>query len=113
MPSGSRGASRTVRREVGAHDELTRGEHARGTAAQGRIRRRRVDGGVDVDGDFTNVVSRECFAGGDAGRHRVDAGSSPEESTKDTEGDHRRDDEDHADYESTVHLSGGARRNRR
>ena len=59
-----------------------------------------------MDGDFTNIVGRERFAGGDTGRHRVDAGSSPEESAKDTEGDYRRDDEDHADHESTVHLSG-------
>ena len=98
--------------QVGSHDELPGDKWSGDGCPQWCLRSRNIDGGFHGENDFTDVICRDGLPWCDAGRHRVDAGSSPKEPAQDTEGEHGRDDQDDADDESTVHLAGDARRDR-
>lgn len=93
-------------RNIGAHEYLPGRELTRRDRPHGSLGCWGVDRGVHAKDDFTHIVGGDGIAGCDRGRHCVDAGSSPEEPTEDTESDHGRDNEDHSDNESAVHLAG-------
>ena len=99
-------------RQIRAHDDLAGGNLPSRDGPHGSLRRANVDVRVDAEDNLADIVRGEGFPRGDGRRRGVDAASSPQEAAESTECDHGRDDEDQADDESTVHLAGGARRDR-